>query len=115
VLPAAARLRSSDDFRTTVRRGVRVGRETLVVHARRTDQPPIRAGFVVSKAIGNAVTRNRVKRQLRHLVAESTRSTTFGMDVVVRALPPASRRPAAALRSDLRSAWAQTVERLEAA
>ena len=31
---------------------------------------PARVGFVVSKAVGNAVVRNRVKRRLRHLARE---------------------------------------------
>ena len=39
-----------------------------MVHANRTDsraENPPRVGFVVSKAVGGAVVRNRVKRQLR--------------------------------------------------
>ncbi|WHF21407.1 ribonuclease P protein component [Kocuria rhizophila] len=45
-------------------------------------------GFVVSKAVGNAVTRNKVKRRLRELSASSVRDQPHGMDVVVRARPP---------------------------
>ncbi|WP_040159256.1 ribonuclease P protein component [Nigerium massiliense] len=115
MLPADARLRSSDDFRATVRRGVRVSRQTLVLHALRTPRPPARAGFVVSKAVGNAVTRNRVKRQLRHLTAEALATTTTPLDVVVRALPAASAQPATTLRADFWSAWDQSLHRLEAA
>ncbi len=45
----------------------------------------------MSKAVGNAVTRNRVKRRLRHLAAAaSLPSTPFRVDVVVRALPAAA-------------------------
>jgi ribonuclease P protein component len=50
----------------------------------------VEGGFVVSKAVGNAVTRNRVKRQLRHLVAGELAHTPIGVAVVVRALPPAA-------------------------
>ncbi|WP_353050476.1 ribonuclease P protein component [Cellulosimicrobium sp. Marseille-Q4280] len=89
VLPAAHRLRRSVDFERAVRRGVRAGRSTVVVHlsedARGGDAPQV--GFVVSKAVGNAVHRNLVKRRLRasvatHLAALPARSRT-----VVRALP----------------------------
>lgn len=47
-------------------------------------------GFVVSKAVGNAVTRNRVKRRLRHLTAPLLAGFPQDVHIVVRALPPAA-------------------------
>lgn len=111
MLPVAQRLTSSDDFRACVRGGVRVGRPTLVVHARRSDSPRSRAGFVVSKAVGNAVTRNRVKRRLRHLTAVVLPGVPFDVDVVVRALPGA---PSGDLPGDFRSAFDQAITKLAA-
>lgn len=110
MLPVQSRLTSSDDFRACVRRGVRAGRETLVVHALRTPTPPFRAGFVVSRAVGNAVTRNRVKRRLRHLAAAALPAVPYPVDVVVRALPPAASRD---LRGDFRDALAAALGKLE--
>ncbi len=75
----------------------------------RTDNPPSRAGFVVSKAVGTAVRRNRVKRQLRHLVAARLADTPFACDVVVRALPQHG-----ALSDDLNQAWRVTTAKLTA-
>lgn len=94
-----------------VRNGVRVARGTVVVHAASSDTGS-RAGFVVSRAVGNAVTRNRVKRQLRHLVAHAFRTGTTGVDVVVRALPGAG---GGSVREDFSRAWAGSMERLAAA
>nr|NLI49007.1 ribonuclease P protein component [Propionibacterium sp.] len=111
MLPVESRLTSSDDFRACVRRGVRVGRATLVVHALRRPHPPSRAGFVVSKAVGNAVTRNRVKRRLRHLARASLSATPYPVDIVVRALPPATTGD---LSGDFRDAFAAAVGRLAA-
>ncbi len=111
MLPAEARLRRPADFRAVMRGGVRVGRPTLVLHALRTQSPPSRAGFVVSKAVGNAVTRNRVKRRLRHLARGALASATVPCDVVVRALPDAVRGD---LPGDFASAWARSQERLAA-
>lgn len=108
MLPASARLRSSEDFRTTVRRGRRVGRPTLVLHVVSRPDTITRAGFVVSKAVGGAVVRNRVKRRLRHLVAGSLAGTTQGLDVVVRALPAAASAPER-LPVDFASAWQAAV------
>jgi len=49
-----------------------------------------RVGFVVSKAVGNAVARNLVKRRLRHLARERTALVPPESMVVVRALPGAA-------------------------
>ena len=112
MLPRASRLNASGDFRSTIRGGVRVGRPTLVVHAGAvTDRDTVHVGFVVSKAVGNAVTRNRVKRRLRHLAAAQLPSTARGVDLVVRALPP-SAEPGADLAGDLAGAWRKAVGRL---
>ncbi len=116
MLPSPARLRSSADFRATVRKGVTAGRDTLVVHMRCAEpsMTPLgnpRVGFVVSKAVGNAVTRNRVKRQLRHLSADLLAQTPDGVQVVVRALPSAADHQEQ-LGADLSGAWRKALNRL---
>lgn len=94
-----------------MRQGVRAGRNCVVVHARRTDLSPSRAGFIVSKAVGKAVVRNRVKRRLRHLAADALPAAPFGVDVVVRALPGADH---ADLGKDFHSALGACLDRLAA-
>lgn len=49
-----------------------------------------RVGFVVSKAVGPAVTRNLVKRRLRHLARERITDLPPEGMLVVRALPAAA-------------------------
>lgn len=112
MLPAALRLTNPDDFRAVVRGGVRSGRGAVVVHARRTEGPATRAGFLVTKSVGNAVTRNRVKRRLRHLTAGTLAGITAPVDVVVRALPASAERRPAELRSDFGEAWAAALAKL---
>ncbi|MDS0133075.1 MULTISPECIES: ribonuclease P protein component [unclassified Amycolatopsis] len=112
MLPAAARLRRSEDFRVVLRRGSRAGRRRLVVHALTTDPSEAadalpsaaRAGFVVSKAVGNSVVRHRVSRRLRHLVSARLGTLPAGTALVVRALPPSSTASSAELGSDLDAA-----------
>ncbi len=65
------------------------------------DDSGVRAGFVVSKAVGNAVTRNRVKRRLRHLAREHVSSLPGSAVLVVRALPAAATASYAELATDL--------------
>lgn len=99
-------MRRSVDFDRTVRRGVRGGRPTLVVHLTTpTDHgaDPV-VGFVVSKAVGNAVVRNKVKRRLRALVQQRITNWGDGRCVVVRALPEAAAAPFTRLAADLDSA-----------
>jgi ribonuclease P protein component len=104
VLPAAHRLRDGATFREAIRAGRRAGRRTLVVHLLVGDPDatqPARVGFVVSRAVGNAVTRNQVKRRLRHLAREHVSSLPGSAVLVVRALPPAAGATSAELAADL--------------
>jgi ribonuclease P protein component len=66
--------------------------------------PQARAGFVVSKAVGNAVVRNRVRRRLRHLCATRLGSLPPGSILVIRALPPAADADSAVLGRELDAA-----------
>ncbi|HEY6812233.1 MAG TPA: ribonuclease P protein component [Propionibacteriaceae bacterium] len=137
MLPRSLRMRSSKDFRQTTRRGVRVSRPTLVIHAVLLDDghhdEGTRVGFVVSGAVGNAVTRNRVKRRLRHLAATHVVDTPAGLGskgtgpegigpegigpegigIVVCALPRAATDPAE-VPTDFGSAWHDVMSRLTA-
>lgn len=92
MLPAAFRLSDSASFREAVRRGRRSGTRTLVLHlvAPASGDAPPQVGFVVSRAVGNAVVRNRVKRRLRHLAREHVSSLPGSAVLVVRALPAAA-------------------------
>lgn len=71
-----------------------------------------RVGFVVSKAVGNAVTRNRVKRRLRHMCRGLVDELEDGTVVVVRALPDAATCPER-VRGDLDGAWHRALRKLE--
>jgi ribonuclease P protein component len=104
VLPAASRMRRKRDFSLAVRRGSRSGRGLLTGHLLvppgDQDIPP-RAGFVVSRAVGIAVVRNRVRRRLRPLVREYLSSLPGGSLLVVRAHPSAATARQADLAAEL--------------
>ena len=104
------RLTSSAGFRQVVRDGRRAGTRSLVVHLRLDEGDAVEAtglagpptvGFVVSRAVGNAVARNRVKRRLRHLCAERLDILPAGSALVVRAQPAAAEASSASLGADL--------------
>ncbi|WP_454194368.1 ribonuclease P protein component [Nocardia sp. Marseille-Q1738] len=125
MLPEPYRLHHRADFSRTVRRGQRIGRRDLVVHAllgeydgvvgvnERHDQIPDdklvrvggpRFGLIVSKAVGNAVIRHRVARRLRHMCAQVLAEVPPGTDVVIRVLPGAATASSEDLLRQLRGA-----------
>lgn len=122
MLAAELRLRRPADFAATVRRGpgtARAARRTLVVHlavagARAAVAPPVvsRAGLVVSRAVGPAVVRTRVKRRLRHLLRERLPLLPAGSRVVVRALPAAAAASSRLLGEELDLALAGALDHL---
>lgn len=87
MLSAGNRLRDGATFSEVVRRGTRAGGPLLVLHLHSGDGRPTRVGLVVSRAVGPAVTRNVVKRRLRHLMRDRLASLPTGSALVVRALP----------------------------
>ena len=88
VLAAANRLTRADEFRQTIRRGQKVSVEGCLLSVFPTAQDhPVRFGFIVGKTVGNAVTRNRVRRRMRAAAFQLVRSGIRGVDVVVRGLP----------------------------
>ena len=99
-------MREAGDFRLAVRRGVKASSPTLVAHLSIGTDGDTSVGFVVSKAVGPAVVRNRVKRRLRHRVRDhlehgALASVPAGSRLVVRALPPSARVDGEQLSADL--------------
>ncbi|MEP6480635.1 MAG: ribonuclease P protein component [Rhodoglobus sp.] len=102
MLPRVNRVIRPADFRAAVRRGRRVGSEIAVIHVLRgADGVPPRAGFLVTKAVGNAVTRNLIKRRMRAIIHETLAELPLGTDVVVRALPASAQASWATLHNDI--------------
>lgn len=60
-----------------------------------------RVGFIVSKAVGNAVRRNRVKRRLREIMRPRISDLEPGSLFVIRAQPNAAEADYAVLESEV--------------
>jgi ribonuclease P protein component len=97
-------MRRRGEFSVAVQQGSRAGRGLLTGHLfvppGDSGEPP-RAGFVVSKAVGIAVVRNRVRRRLRPLVLRYLSSLPGGSLLVVRAHPSAATARQADLAAEL--------------
>lgn len=112
VLAQQHRMRASAQFSQTTRSGVRSGRRNLVLYTAKLNEEPTLIGFIVSKAVGNAVARNKTKRRLRDLIARFVAECPAGYSVVVRALPAAASASYAELASDLESALLSNFKKL---
>lgn len=69
-----------------MRRGRRIRGPLVHIAHRNNDLDTTRVGYSVSRRVGSAVTRNRVKRRLRELVARHQLAP--GHDIVLVAQPP---------------------------
>ena len=78
------RLKRRADFRAAAA-GLRATGNAFVLQARRrADEDGVRVGFTVSRQVGNAVERNRVRRRLRELVRlTGSESLRHGHDYVL--------------------------------
>ncbi|WP_395246032.1 ribonuclease P protein component [Agromyces sp. MMS24-K17] len=102
MLAKANRLTTADDYRSVVRRGVKVaGAHTVSYLRSREVGADARFGFIVSKKVGTAVRRNLVRRRLKAACSDLVREGITGVDLVVRALPSASEAEWAALRAEV--------------
>jgi ribonuclease P protein component len=79
------RLKRRTDFRAIAETGVRALAKAFVLQAlRREEMGAVRVGFTVSRQVGNAVERNRVRRRLREMVRLKPKEAfTPGYDYVL--------------------------------
>lgn len=87
MLPKAYRLTRSRDFARVRRSGRSSGSPLLAVYVLPARTPELRIGFSVSKRVGKATVRNRVKRLMREAVRHQLASIRRGQDLVFIARP----------------------------
>ena len=102
MLARANRVVLPADFRAAVRRGRRATTPSAVYYRLATDPAaPARFGVVVSKAVGNAVVRNTVRRRLKALGRTLVDAGHAGEDVVIRVIPGAASASWDSLSADM--------------
>ena len=81
-------LKRNKEFRYAYRAGRSVGTKSMVLIYAKGKQDEIKIGFSVSKKLGNAVTRNRIKRRLREAVTPLIPDLKRGYKIVIIAKMP---------------------------
>lgn len=85
------RIKKNKEFQEAFNKGRSFANRQFVVYAlEKEGQESFRIGLSVSKKIGNAVTRNRIKRYIRQSIFELTESMHTGIDYVIIARKPVS-------------------------
>lgn len=88
------RVRGQSSFRALARgRRRRMGNLEVRSVVLGSNQEPPRVAFAVGRSVGDAVTRNRVRRHLRAAVREHARILEPGAAYLVRATPEAAQNP----------------------
>ena len=102
MLSKTNRVSSPGDFRLAVRRGRRYTAPHCIVHIVNNERSHgVRFGFIVSKAVGNAVVRNRVRRRLRAAAAQLLPGVHTNVDIVVRALAGSAQAECTTLQAEI--------------
>ncbi|MCH2148575.1 MAG: ribonuclease P protein component [Phycisphaerales bacterium] len=86
-LPRSRRITRSSEFRHIYGKGQRTRKGPYVVHAFPNALGHPRLGLSVSRKIGNAVTRNRVKRRLREAFRHLQHELPGSYDLVITVQP----------------------------
>ena len=88
MLPKENRLKKKKDFEKLFKEGKSFREKFLVLKINENNLNNNRFGFIVSKKISKkAVTRNKIKRQLREIIRKEINNYQKGFDIAVIALP----------------------------
>lgn len=102
-MAAVPSLRRKAEFEAIASAGSARATPLLVLKFLPRPEGPTRIGFAVSRAVGGAVERNRVRRRLRELIRERYAEMQTGWDLLLIAKPQAARASYAELRDALGS------------
>ena len=110
-LPRERRLRKTCDIQRVQREGVRIRLSHLMLLFLPGAAGQVRIALTVSRKVGNAVVRNRVKRWLREAVRQQLGEVPVGFDIVIIAHPQAAQAGLTDLAVDLDKGWSEMTER----
>ncbi|WP_299089843.1 ribonuclease P protein component [uncultured Metabacillus sp.] len=85
------RIKKNEDFQAVFKHGKSIANRQFVIYIMQNpEEKEFRIGLSVSKKIGNAVTRNRIKRLIRQVFLEDKHKIANGKEYIVIARKPAA-------------------------
>ena len=77
------RVKKEKDFNAIFKEGESFANRKFVIYRLENTEQHFRVGLSVSKKLGNAVTRNQIKRRIRHILIEHKNQLVENVDFVV--------------------------------
>lgn len=77
------RLRKDREYTVVYKRGKRYWNHQFTMVVKKNNLQGTRVGFSVNKKYGNAVERNRIKRQLREIIRIHYKTMKKGYDIII--------------------------------
>ena len=77
------RVKKEKDFSAIFKKGESFANRKFVIYRLENNEQHFRVGLSVSKKLGNAVTRNQIKRRIRHILIEHKDQLVENVDFVV--------------------------------
>ena len=77
------RVKREKDFKAIFKEGTSFANRKFVIYRLENKQKHFRVGLSVSKRLGNAVTRNQIKRRIRHILQNARGEISEDVDFVV--------------------------------
>lgn len=117
MLPKPYKIGTSTEFSEALAASMKAGSRFVVVYHSAVDaQKDVAScgpkfGFIVSKAVGNAVVRHRVSRRLRHVCAGLIPRLEPGTRIIIRALPRSASATSKELEHGILAALARIARR----
>ena len=90
------------DFKYLYRKGNSIAAGYLVIYYKKTPKKENTLGITVTKKLGNAVTRNRVRRLIRECYRLYESEMSLGYNIVIVARGKAAGAPFLSIKSDMK-------------
>ncbi|AIY06984.1 ribonuclease P [Planococcus sp. PAMC 21323] len=84
------RIKKNKEFQHIFKKGKSFANRQFIVYVLKSEQPEFRIGLSVSKKVGNAVARNRIKRYIRQTFLELKDDLLPNADYIIIARPQAA-------------------------
>ena len=84
------RIKKNKEFQHVFKKGKSFANRQFIVYVLKEEQPEFRLGLSVSKKVGNAVARNRIKRYIRQTFLELKEELLPNADYIIIARPQAA-------------------------